>query len=74
MLTLLGLFSINCNICMTVNCSHARKLRALEVKSIKAAVSVVMQVSRPGSGKLSCSLCICSTATHKTKGNPGDIS
>lgn len=35
MLTLLGLFSINCNICMTFNCGHARKLRALEVRSIK---------------------------------------
>lgn len=53
-LTLLGLFSINCNICMTSNCGHARKLRALEVRSIKTAVSVAMQVGRPDTGKLPC--------------------
>lgn len=36
----LGLFSVECNMCMTFNCDHARKFRVLELRSVKTAVSI----------------------------------
>lgn len=70
MLTWLGLFSVDCSICMTFTCGHARKLRALELRSVKTAVSIVM----PDSGKLLHQVCTCSKSTYDTKDKAGDFS
>lgn len=67
-----GLFSVNSNVCMTFNCGYARKLRALEVRSIKTAVSVVMLVGRPDLGKLPRARYVVAQH-HETKGKLGNI-